>query len=108
MAFSPGGGRHALADINITPLVDVMLVLLIVFMVTAPLIVQGVEVNLPEARAQAIEDEEKKIILAIDRKQRVFIGDVEVPIAELEEKLLHNEKLKRDRELYLHADKTLP
>lgn len=107
---APGGNgrRRAMSEINVTPLVDVMLVLLIIFMVTAPLIVQGVKVDLPEAKAQPIQDETPKIILAIDKDQRVFIGDTEVPMAELEEKLATNAKVQKDHEVYLHADRALP
>ena len=101
-------GRTTMSEINVTPMVDVMLVLLIIFMVTAPLIQQGVKVNLPKTKAQAVEATEKKLVLSIDEKKRVFIGDVEVPLAELEEKLRTNAKAQADKELYLHADLALP
>jgi biopolymer transport protein TolR len=101
-------GRTTMSEINVTPMVDVMLVLLIIFMVTAPLIQQGVKVNLPKTRAQAVEATEKKLVLSIDEKKRVFIGDVEVPLEELEEKLATNAKAQADKELYLHADLALP
>src|SRR5262249_31621010 len=68
-------GRTTMSEINVTPMVDVMLVLLIIFMVTAPLIQQGVKVNLPEAKAAPIEAEEKKLVLSVDAQSRVFIGD---------------------------------
>ena len=93
-----------MAEINVTPMVDVMLVLLIIFMVTAPLIVQGVKIDLPDARTQPITDREPKVILAIDQDRRVFIGETEVPFDQLEELLRHNAKVQRDKELYLHAD----
>ncbi len=109
MATGGGGGRRRpMSDINVTPLVDVMLVLLIIFMVTAPLIVQGVKVQLPQAKAQPIQDEKPKLVLSIDRDQHVFIGDTQVPMDQLEEKLATNAKVKKDHELYLHADKRLP
>ena len=109
MATGGGGGRRRpMSDINVTPLVDVMLVLLIIFMVTAPLIVQGVKVQLPQARAQPIQDEKPKLVLSIDQDQHVFIGDTQVPMDQLEEKLATNARVKKDHELYLHADKRLP
>jgi biopolymer transport protein TolR len=101
-------GRTTMAEINVTPMVDVMLVLLIIFMVTTPLIQQGVKVNLPETKAAAVEASDKKLVLSVDLKQRVFIGEVEVQLSELEEKLKTNAKAQADKELYLHADRELP
>ena len=111
MAFSTGGGsgsRRAMTDINVTPLVDVMLVLLIIFMVTAPLIQSGVKVDLPKASTQQMEHSEEKLVLTIDKKGRVFLGDTEIDPAVLEEKLTANARLQKDKELYLHADRSLP
>lgn len=101
-------GRSTMSEINVTPMVDVMLVLLIIFMVTAPLIQQGVKVKLPDAKATPVESKDKKLVVTIDVGKRVFIGDVEVPFAELEEKLKTNAKAQADKELYLHADRDLP
>jgi biopolymer transport protein TolR len=101
-------GRTTMSEINVTPMVDVMLVLMIIFMVTAPLIQQGVKVNLPETRAAAVEASDKKLVISINVKKHVFIGEVEVPLAELEEKLKTNAKAQADKELYLHADRDLP
>ena len=110
MAFGgdTGGGRRAMTDINVTPLVDVMLVLLIIFMVTAPLIQSGVKVDLPRASAQQMEHEEEKLVLTITRDRRVFLGDTEIPPADLEAKLSTNARIQKDKELYLHADRSLP
>ena len=110
MAFGgdTGGGRRAMTDINVTPLVDVMLVLLIIFMVTAPLIQSGVKVDLPRASAQQMEHEEEKLVLTITRDRRVFLGETEIPPADLEAKLSTNARVQKDKELYLHADRSLP
>lgn len=101
-------GRTTMSEINVTPMVDVMLVLLIIFMVTAPLIQQGVKVNLPETKAAPVEATEKKLVVSIDKGKRVFIGETEIALAELEEKLKTNAKAQKDKELYLHADRDLP
>ncbi len=107
-----GSGRQTLTEINVTPLVDVMLVLLIIFMVTAPLIQQGVEVKLPDARAKAIDAEEQKLVLSIKADKSLWLGTSEdaarIPFDALEEKLRANVRAQKDRELYLMADKTLP
>jgi biopolymer transport protein TolR len=87
-------------------------VLLIIFMVTAPLIQQGVEVSLPEARAKAVEAEEQKLVLSIKADKTLYLGTSEdaarVPFERLEEKLRANTRAMKDKELYLHADKALP
>ncbi|MCE9667397.1 protein TolR [Myxococcus stipitatus] len=103
-----GGGRTTMSEINVTPMVDVMLVLLIIFMVTAPLIQQGVKVNLPETKAAPVEATEKKVVLSIDAAKKVYIGDAEVPLEELEAKLAANAKVQADKELFLHADRDVP
>jgi len=112
MAFSSGSGRQTLADINVTPLVDVMLVLLIIFMVTAPLIQQGVEVKLPDARAQPVKAEEEKLVLSVKADRSLWLGGGDAParltLEELEERLRANARLRQDRELYLMADRSLP
>jgi biopolymer transport protein TolR len=76
-----------MADINVTPLVDVMLVLLIIFMVTAPLLVAGVPVDLPESRANALAEEANQVTLSIDREGAVFVDEAPVPFADLPARL---------------------
>ncbi|MEH6791585.1 protein TolR [Parasphingorhabdus sp.] len=73
-----GRGRAPMAEINVTPFVDVMLVLLIIFMVTAPLLVTGVPVDLPESRANALEQEQEPVQISIDTEGRVFVGEEEL------------------------------
>ncbi len=113
MAFSSGGpGRQTLTEINVTPLVDVMLVLLIVFMVTAPLIQQGVEVDLPDARAKPVKAEDQKLVLSIKADRSLWLGTSQdaarVALEDLEAKLRANVRVQKDHELYLMADKALP
>ena len=111
MSFGGGSdssGRKAMSDINVTPLVDVMLVLLIIFMVTAPLIQSGVKVDLPKASAQQMEHAEEKLVLVITKDRRVLLGDTEITFADLEKKLSTNARVQKDKELYLHADRSLP
>jgi biopolymer transport protein TolR len=76
-----------MAEINVTPFVDVMLVLLIIFMVTAPLLVAGVPVNLPDSRAGALDQDQKPLQVSLDGEGRVFLDDDEVPLASLPERL---------------------
>src|SRR5512146_1331361 len=109
---SGGSGRQSLTEINVTPLVDVMLVLLIIFMVTAPLIQQGVEVNLPQARAKAVDAEEQKLVLSIKADKTLYLGTSDdaarIPFPDLEDKLRANARAMKDKELYLMADRGLP
>jgi biopolymer transport protein TolR len=112
MAATGGSGRQSLSEINVTPLVDVMLVLLIIFMVTAPLIQQGVQVNLPEAKAKAVDAEEQKLVLSIKADKTLWLGTSEdaakIPLDGLEERLRANARAQKDKELFLHADRSLP
>jgi biopolymer transport protein TolR len=97
-------GRAPLGEINVTPLVDVMLVLLIIFMVAAPMITTGISVDLPRAEARVIELDESKLLLTITNDEKVFLGDAEVPFDRLEQALLANERLQREDELYVYGD----
>jgi biopolymer transport protein TolR len=108
MGMSTGSGKGPLSEINVTPLVDVMLVLLIIFMVSAPMMTTGLDVDLPNARAPRMEMDEEKLLLTITKEQKVFLGETEIPYDKLEDALLHNQRLQRERELYLQADETVP
>ena len=81
------GGRAPMAEINVTPLVDVMLVLLIIFMVTAPLLVAGVPVDLPDSRATALSQEPNQVTLSIDARGQVFLDEEQVAPGELPERI---------------------
>ncbi|MGN6121910.1 MAG: protein TolR [Sphingomonas oligoaromativorans] len=82
-----GGRRTPMAEINVTPLVDVMLVLLIIFMITAPLLMTGVPIHLPDSRAKALEQPKKPIQISIDAQGQVFVDDDQVDDAALPDRL---------------------
>ncbi len=94
----------AIAQINVTPLVDVMLVLLVIFMVTAPIIQQGVQVNLPQAKAGAIAGTEEMLIVTISKNGKVYLNDNVMSLPELGDKLRAIRKLQADKQVYLRAD----
>lgn len=101
--------RHAtMAEINVTPFVDVMLVLLIVFMVAAPLMTAGVPVDLPQSKAKSLqEDDTAPVEVSIDKDGKIFIGESEVDEARLIPLLNVMMEGKEDRRIYLRADKTI-
>jgi len=105
------GRRAPMADINVTPLVDVMLVLLIIFMVTAPLMTAGVPVNLPDSRAKALDQDQKPVDIAVDRDGTIHIGEDAVTIEELPDRLsvIASERRQGDKppQVFLRADKAL-
>ena len=96
-----------LADINVTPFVDVMLVLLIIFMVTAPMMMQGVDVSLPEATSEPLNGKEEQLTVSIDNQGRVFVNDVQVSVEELNQKLKKILGGRMEREIYLKADRDI-
>jgi biopolymer transport protein TolR len=109
MAMAAGGkDSGTLSEINVTPLVDVMLVLLIVFMVTAPMLQTGVEVQLPQAKAKTIPDDTGLLIVTMAPDHKVYVGKMEVAPNAVEATLKANAKLQADHEAYLHADQSLP
>jgi len=102
-----GKGRTTLSEINVTPLVDVMLVLLIIFMVTAPMIEQGVDVDLPNTETVEIEPDQGKSVVTLTKEGRIFLGETEIPLEQLEEKIVSNAKIQKDKLVYLYADQEL-
>lgn len=109
MAMSSHGGSDQLnAEINVTPLVDVMLVLLIIFMITAPMMNTGVDLDLPQVTAQRIEDPQGKLVLSIDKARRLRLGTAPVTWRELPVKLSKNERVQQEKQLYIEADASLP
>ena len=104
------GGKHSelMSDINVTPLVDVMLVLLIIFMVTAPMMIQGLNVDLPEATAKPLDSEMEHLVITINKDKQFYINDFEVTVEFLGEKLQKILQGRSDRDVYLKADKNIP
>jgi biopolymer transport protein TolR len=101
--------RAPMADINVTPMVDVMLVLLIIFMVTAPLLMAGVPVNLPDSRAKALEQEQEPVQVSLDQAGQVFLGDQLVDPTELPLRLaaVAEKGGEKPPQVYLRADRGL-
>ncbi len=104
MAFEDQSGGGAISNINVTPLVDVMLVLLVIFMVTAPILQQGVSVNLPKVKAAALTGEEQQLVVALNQKGQLYLNDAPISLAELGPKLQAILQLRPDRQVYLRAD----
>ena len=103
-----GGDRGTMSQINVTPLVDVMLVLLVIFMVTAPMMQQGVQVNLPKADAKGLPAPEAAVIVSIDKSGGAFIDSTAVKPAELRQKLAELFAKRTKKEVFLKADKDVP
>ncbi len=109
MAFTDSNGRTrtSLADINITPLVDVVLVLLIIFMLTAPILQSGIEVAVPKTKTvKAITEE--RLVISIDRQQRVFLGNDPININEIASKLREKIRDPQGQSIFLRADENVP
>jgi len=100
--------RGTMSQINVTPLVDVMLVLLVIFMVTAPMMQQGVQVNLPKAEAKALTAQEESVVVSIERSGKVFINSAEIPAGDLRTKLSDIFASKSKKEVFLKADTDVP
>jgi len=97
-----------MSQINVTPLVDVMLVLLVIFMITAPMMQQGMQVNLPKTDAKAMPTKEEPVIITIDKNGRAYLGNSEIPRGTLKEKLDAIFASKSKKEVFLKADRDVP
>ena len=97
-----------MSEMNVTPFVDVMLVLLIIFMVTAPMMMQGVDVNLPQTTAKNIKTKEDPLILSVNSKREIFLENRKVSLNDLEKKVKSIFKYRREKEVLWKADKDVP
>ena len=110
MAFSDDGGGKGqpLSEINVTPLVDVMLVLLIIFMVAAPMLTTGVDVDLPKADAPRMDIDQDQPLITVKRDQRIFLFDEEVSLDVLRQRLVTDERIREVDEIFVQADEQVP
>ena len=106
--LSGGDSKRFLSEINVTPFVDVMLVLLVIFMVTAPMMQEGVDVNLPQAKGNALPSKEKRVTISVTDKQEIYINDRKTPLAELEKTLKKVFQNRLDKQIFLRADEVVP
>jgi biopolymer transport protein TolR len=100
-----GNSKGYMSDINVTPLVDVMLVLLIIFMVTAPMMMQGVEVNLPKTTSRDIKTKDEPLMLTVNKKKEIFLEKHRIELDSLELKIKKIFENRRNKEVLLRADK---
>ena len=108
MSFNSGGNnRQLMSEINVTPLVDVMLVLLIIFMVAAPMMIQGVDVNLPKTEAKNIKTSDEPLMLTVNSKKEIFLESHPIPLEGLELKIRKIFENRRNKEVLLRADKDI-
>ncbi|MET0151864.1 MAG: protein TolR [Candidatus Binatia bacterium] len=107
MAFETRSQNSSISQINVVPLVDVMLVLLVIFMVTAPILQQGVSIELPQAKAGALSGEEDQLVVTVDKKGTIFLNDNVIALADLSAKLEAVTRLKPDKQVFLRADRSV-
>ena len=96
------------SEINITPLVDVVLVLLIIFMVAAPMLQMGIDVNLPQVKAKTVDVTEEKLVLTINKRDEIFLNKSRVELLDIRKKLENIFASRIDRDLFLRADRSVP
>jgi len=112
MAMSGGGGGRGkrrlggMNEINVTPLIDVMLVLLVIFMVTAPLLTTGVQVELPKVKSAPMQADDSKLLVIVTSDEHVYLGKDEIT-GDVENKLKTNARLQEEKELYVQADENV-
>jgi biopolymer transport protein TolR len=99
-------GHTTLSEINVTPLVDVMLVLLIIFMVTAPMLQQGIDVNLPQEGGGNLDPSTERLVITLAKNERMYLNDRRIDLPELEQTL--RQATAATREVFLRADKDIP
>ena len=109
MAFGgpPSEGGGSISDINVTPLVDVMLVLLVIFMVTAPILQQGVSIDLPKVAGAPLAGEEEQLVVNVDKAGQVFLNDTAMPLDALTTKLAAIRAARPDRQVFVRADQSV-
>jgi biopolymer transport protein TolR len=109
MAFTTSNGRtqSSISEINVTPLVDVVLVLLIIFMVTAPVLQSGIEVSVPKTRTVK-EITEERLVISVDKQQRVFLGNDPININEIASKLRQKIRDPQHQSIFIRADENVP
>ena len=100
--------NKTISQINVTPMVDVMLVLLVIFMITAPLLKVGVPVNLPKTKAKALPEDQTPLSVTINKEEKIFVQNTEISLEKLIPKLISISKNRNDRKIFIRADKVLP
>jgi len=105
--FSGNNRNNLMAEINVTPLVDVMLVLLIIFMVTAPMMTQGVDVNLPETTVKPLRQDEKPVVITVDQKGTIALGNIRGNLNLLHQELVKLAQIDTEKTVLLKADKNV-
>ena len=109
MAMNSGGNnKRFMSEINVTPLVDVMLVLLIIFMVAAPMMTQGIDINLPKTTTKNIKTSDEPLMLTVNKKKEIFLENHSVELDRLELKIKKIFENRREKEVLLRADKDVP
>ena len=96
-----------ISQINVTPMVDVMLVLLVIFMITAPLLKVGVPINLPKTKAKALPEDQAPLSVTINKEEKIFVQDTEISLEKLIPKLVSISKNRNDRKIFIRADEVL-
>ena len=100
--------KKFMSDINVTPFVDVMLVLLVIFMVTTPMMIEGVEVNLPKTTTKHLDTRDEPLMVTVNNKKEIFLQSYKIELGSLETKIKKIFEARRDKEILLRADKDVP
>ena len=100
--------KKLLSDINVTPFVDVMLVLLVIFMVTTPMMIEGVEVNLPKTTTKHLDTRDEPLMVTVNNKKEIFLQSYKIELDSLETKIKKIFEARRDKEILLRADRDVP